>query len=46
MKHPLQPSPSVRVAGAALLAAVALGFAPEPAPGTVQAIPPVGSPAA
>ena len=46
MKHPLQWSPSVRVAGAALLAAVALGLAPEPAPGTVQAIPPVGSPAA
>ena len=46
MKHPLQSSPSVRIAGAALLAAVALGLAPEPAPGTVQAIPPVGSPAA
>jgi Aspartyl protease len=46
MKHPLQSSLSVRVAGAALLAAAALGLAPEPAPGTVQAIPPVGSPAA
>ena len=46
MKHPLQSSPSKRVAGAALLAAIALGLAPERAPGTVQAIPPVGSPSA
>jgi hypothetical protein len=46
MKQPLQSSPSVRIAGAALLAAVALGFVPEPAPGTVQTIPPAGSPAA
>jgi hypothetical protein len=46
MKHLLQPSPSVRIAGAALLGAVALALAPGPAPGTVQAIPPVGSPAA
>src|ERR1700734_1772685 len=46
MKHRLQSFPSVRIAGAALLAAVALGLAPEPAPGTVQTIPPLGSPAA
>jgi len=46
MKHPLPSSLRIASAAAAALGAVALGLAPEPAPGTVQAIPPVGSPAA
>jgi Aspartyl protease len=46
MKHPLQSCSSARIAGAAVLATVALGLAPEPAPGTMQTIPPAGSPAA
>jgi hypothetical protein len=47
-KHGNQFSLSVRLAGAAAaaIAGLALGLAPEPAPGTVQAIPPVGSPTA
>jgi hypothetical protein len=44
MKCALQSFPSY--AGAALLATAVLGLAPQSAPGTVQTVPPVGSPAA
>jgi predicted aspartyl protease len=46
MEHALQSSASVRLGGAALLVAAALVLAPRPAPGTVQAVPPLGSAAA
>jgi hypothetical protein len=48
MKYSIFPAPWLRSAGlsAALVVAIGLALAPERAPGTVQAVPPIGSPTA